>query len=250
MRLTPELKRLRDEQAEFQTNTVRSRTLSTYSRDFHMNNKWLNDFIVNLIIYNSKSVYVDLGCGNTIALRQARFLAANLRQDRRLTTYGVDILPADLHKVKIEIERISNLGISKQVLKKKYDPVLIIDNIDSVKFPELADLVTISSALLWTKDPLRAFANAAAQTRVGGVLCANALDVIRATGEKPPLIKNTLPGFEQLTPGNNSVLRKTESFQSADEVLEHWFGKVPKFKRRRWVKRQTSFNHYYMLPNT
>jgi len=244
-----DLTRLAEEQAGLQfpadklKKTIRSRTLSEYSSVFGMPNEWLKNHLTKLISSEERAVFVDLGCGDEVALTEALRLADILGRNN-LRAIGVDVLPPDPKAIFFAY--------------REYQPEFQIADIDTFEFPEAADIVTLSNVLFWTGDPLRALANAAAQTKVGGVICAEALVRINETSEQhkqEPLFQKRIAmhngqfaGFQLLHKTNNwldaVVLQKIEPLDTPEAVQEAWFGAVPQLQLR-IPSCSNGFNYHY-----
>lgn len=204
--------------------TIRNRLLSDYSAEFYMPKEWLKTHLSEIITKQDKVVHVDLGCGDGVALTEALLLADSLKRNN-LRAIGVDILPPDRRAIFPPY--------------RKYQPEFRKDNIDEFTFPEAADLVTLCYVLRWTRDPLCALVNAAAQTKVGGIVCANNIDRIldakcNNLGLNDSLFygrREDFPGFQlQSEPSNDPatiVLKKVDEMTKPEEILQSWFGRIP-----------------------
>lgn len=251
---------LKVEQTALQLNRElgppRHRALSEYSRDFDMGTAWLPRYVQNLISSQPSSVYIDLGCGDGMALRDAKRIAR--KNEGSIRTIGVDILEPDWELAKLKMRRGAD-PIDCQLAEEDYAPELYEGDIDVFEFPEPADLVTLSSVLYWTGDPLQALANAASQVKVGGVLCANGLSAIDETdGRMKGNLFNArifarnqpVEGFTILSENKSYadavVLQKTDDISNPSEILNNWFGAVPMLTDRNQTSRRF-FNYSYAL---
>lgn len=225
--------------------TNRKRTLTDYEHTFNLSPVWLRDYLRFLLRSTGRAVFVDLGCGDMVALVDALKLSEQIDSKGSIRAIGVDVLPAYP-----EAMAATNRG---------FKPEFIRADIDDFQFPEKADLVTLSNVLLWTRDPLKALANAAAQTRVGGIICANAVEIINDLADEHPydspfagvINRETgeLPGFRlenkpHLNP-RELVLRKLEPIDTSADVLLAWFGNIPVLDHRINDGMTRGFQYYY-----
>lgn len=248
-----DLERLAEEQTEHQfppnplNNIIRSRTLAEYSSEFGMPSEWLATYLTELVLTQDKVVFADLGCGDMVALVEALKLADKLGKDN-LRAIGIDVLPPDPNAIFASY--------------RKYTPEFTRADIDNSRFPEMADLVTLCNVLLWTRDPLSALANAAAQTKVGGVICANNLNGIYETvGEQTyqSLFRKRIymqngefAGFQLLNNLSSFpeavVLRKVDPLNTPEEIAQAWLGSIPKLHLRTSAGVRGGFDYYYIFP--
>ncbi|MBU2638769.1 MAG: class I SAM-dependent methyltransferase [Nanoarchaeota archaeon] len=192
--------------------TDRGRGLFEYSKIFGNNPKGnitnMEGLIMDYVQRQRHAVWVDLGCGHGIGLREGKKYLEEKGIGRRLRTYGYDALPNDTSTIGETTPDVLEL------LAEKYAPVLIQGNMETAVFKEKPDIVTCVFALLWTKNPLRVFSNAATQANIGAVLCFNGMQFMHLPENNVfSMIRKTgsLPGFEIITyTGSKLVARKTQ----------------------------------------
>lgn len=163
----------------------RSRTLNEYSwaftgeatgRDKHPDElKGLDERgIFHLFDYflskNGRVVWIDLGCGNGVALRQAKkhFKESGLGMER-LIAIGYDLLPVDMFEYQYR-RRESPKNYSDDDFNQEFEPTMLQENIRDAIFPETPDIVTCLQVLQWTEHPLEILANAAPQVPEGAFM--------------------------------------------------------------------------------
>lgn len=172
-------------QRELQISNPRERNLFDYTINLQIRElaKPLKDesfytdgllkIIKDTIDRKGKAVWVDLGCGNGVALRDAKLKLEEAGYDpNSLITYGVDILPQN-HKLIKEKILLKPKEYSPSLLSKNYAPNFIKHDISSVLLPQNADLITSVHVLQWSNDPLKIFENAYNQLNPEGILILN-----------------------------------------------------------------------------
>lgn len=127
---------------------------------------------------NGRVVWVDLGCGNQIAQRQAKkhFKEKGYGLDN-LVAIGYDALPFD----KFEYDYRKNDkgdGYSDEDIDPEFQPTFIQADIKDVKFHEAPDIVTCLQVLQWAQYPLEVFANAASQVEKGAFMNFSQMDIM------------------------------------------------------------------------
>ncbi len=177
-KLTEKVRKLQKER-DFE----RSRTLADYNSslgfyDLYSDNLYygtdgLGKIILDQLDKKPEVVWVDLGCGNGVALREGKMLLEGKGLDPvRLRTYGVDVLPFSEEEMQHYIRKFPE-EYSDSMMKPQYAPVFIQDDIHTVSFSEKPDLITASYVLAWTDDPVKILANALTQANSGAYLFAN-----------------------------------------------------------------------------
>ena len=145
---------------------------------------------------DNELVWVDLGCGNEIALRQAKvFLERDGINPDRLKTYGVDLYPNDAGFGR-DITPMMNLSpkeYSRNFLDDTYAPVRLCGDITTVVFPEAPNLITAVQVLQWNKDPLTVFTNAVNQLELGGIIGLHNTGKIYFTDDNQTHIEKSIP---------------------------------------------------------
>lgn len=182
------LKLIKDQtKMQIKGQTDRSRTLKDYSMKYFnffiekareennpdWTNKGIGKLLEGVIKEKGKAVWVDLGCGNGVAMRGAKMYLHDCGIDpNKLHAYGYDVLPID---EKVIAKHIADYPkeFSKRLLRKNYSPNFFQEDIANAKFPEKPDLVTAIESIFWTEDPLKVFANAASQAKVKSILMIN-----------------------------------------------------------------------------
>jgi hypothetical protein len=150
-------------------------------------------------------VWVDLGCGNAIALRQAKkYFEQTRRGIANLTAIGYDVLPVDMDEY-LRYARAMPKRYDPSDWDGKYAPEIRNEDIHHAVFPEPPDIVTCIQVLQYSQTPLQIFSNAAKQLREGAVLLIPNMNVIRhsAPGNSQKLIdrmmkQGQIPGFRFL----------------------------------------------------
>lgn len=174
-----------EEQKELQEGYERSRSLDDYSTYFDFSpikiankdaswmTKGIRNFLESCVRRKGYAVWVDMGSGNCMALREGKMYIESLGYDPKvLSTYGYDALPISESEQEIRVAMGSMpLEFPPDVLKPKYAPKFCQADIATVKFPEKPDIVTSVEVLGYTEDPLGIFANAARQSPVGTIFC-------------------------------------------------------------------------------
>lgn len=167
--------------------TDRSRTIDEYSQKFGFwdlnegdDKSWaklgLKKLIDQYIERQGQVVWVDLGCGNAVALRQGKmYLEDSGRDPGLLRAYGIDALPMDEAVIQEHIENFP-LYFTERLLEERYKPIFRQADISDMVFEERPDIVTCSSVMQWVEDPLLVFENAARQAKVGATLCLDRLN--------------------------------------------------------------------------
>lgn len=183
----PDLTLLIAEQARLQIKgeTNRCHTLDGYSQYFDLNyagirredealrRGGLKTILERRLSQQDSVVWVDLGCGNAVALTDAKiYLESRGIDPSRLKTYGFDALPIDEEEIERHIRDFPK-EYSPLLLEQRYRPVFQQEDITAVSFPERADIVTVNEVLFWTEDPLKIIANALAQAKIGALCCFN-----------------------------------------------------------------------------
>jgi SAM-dependent methyltransferase len=142
-------------------NTKQDRNLNDYSSllDFNeIHEKGLLGVLKSIYEEKGEITWVDLGCGLGRAQIEAK---SKLDQEgldlSNCNFYGVDIL-SDYNK------HFTNM------IDPKYKPTYLSQDIETVNFPQKADLVTCCSVLRWVRDPLKVISNALKQTKIGGII--------------------------------------------------------------------------------
>lgn len=178
------------EQTRLQINgeTNRCHTLDGYSQYFDLNcagirredealrRGGLKTILERRLAQQESVVWVDLGCGNTVALTDAKiYLESKGIDPSRLKTYGFDALPIDEEEIERHIRDFPE-EYSPLLLEQHYRPVFQQEDISMVSFPEKADIVTVNEVLFWTEDPLKIIANALAQAKIDALCCFNRIN--------------------------------------------------------------------------
>jgi hypothetical protein len=189
-----DLAELQETQQELQygkgDGTDRSRSIDEISEmigffvldsDFPGISSGIKGLLERYIAEKGHVVWADFGCGNAFALRQGKMHLESVSIDPdKLKAYGVDVLPVVDEEVAHTIDyfkRRDGLDFDN-IMDAKYAPVLISDDITTVRLPERPDIVTCCEVLMWAYDPLMAFANAASQAEIGATLGFNRLNNI------------------------------------------------------------------------
>ncbi|MFA6461920.1 MAG: methyltransferase domain-containing protein [Candidatus Woesearchaeota archaeon] len=134
----------------------------------------LPSLIVDLLLKKDTLFWVDLCCGNGIALSQGRIHLAEKGIDpNRLDILGYDVLGERRAEVEAEQKKFSDL---RDVLLPQYRPRIVVEDVHTATFPSAPDLVTAHVAMRWLDDPLIAFANAARQLKVEGYLAVHNIE--------------------------------------------------------------------------
>ncbi len=192
--------------------TMRSRTLREYGQmlfDPCLGEEKFNGLLDNLIRKRGKAVWVDLGCGHAVALKEGKQYFRNRNVPlRKLRTYGYDAIPP-------AILRTTEAMDWKYA---KYAPKIIQADIENVVFEEQPDLITAVCSLFWTRDPLQVFANAARQAKKGAVLCFNNINRITTDDylygnlfEKIISSNAGIPGFDVINLSNDAIVARKAS---------------------------------------
>ncbi|MBW2992477.1 class I SAM-dependent methyltransferase [Candidatus Woesearchaeota archaeon] len=180
----PELEELIKEQQELQKGTKSSSDLFNYDFDFGIINlQWPeavrrgSNGLMNTIRWHiGKKGYVvwtDLGCGNGIALREAKKTLEKEGVDPGcLKTYGYDVLGFDTLDF-VETFYSSKRRLDEDLINNKYKPEIKKADISTVELNERPDIITLHNVLLWVKDPLKVFDNVAQHMPYGSVVFMN-----------------------------------------------------------------------------
>lgn len=229
--------------------TDRDRGFDEYSLEFDMPSSWLRIQINEMLRSLDRISYVDLGCGNGIAVRQAALAAFRIGKSF-FHAHGVDVLDRDGTPNFLEaMIKVNSSFYPKDLL----NPLLNISfhkaDIDDFVFPQKADLVTICHALMHTRDPLQTVINAAAQTERGGIICFNNLPRIHGVKEslhgslfdKVFGLKGGLSGFSTIKQTCDALIIRKNDEQA-------WFGGLPKLVERYKVPRDVGYHFLYSLP--
>lgn len=194
-------------------------------------------------------VWVDLGCGEAIALRQAKQHLIDIGYDpARLKAYGFDLLPVDEDEIRYHIENFPD-GFDATLLDERCKPILEQKDIHTVDFPEKADIVTCKEVLFWTRDALQVFSNAARQTKIGGILAFNRTRHLLYFDDPTSCVfqdvvfqmldRDGISGLKLLYNGSDSLLAEKSSEQ------DFTFGLQLHHKTKRG---QDGFNYGYHFP--
>jgi hypothetical protein len=206
------LKVIERRQVMNQRNHLRSRGIAVYVGDSgilelgrreeeyyaHMDGRVVFlGFMSQLLKKRGPIVWVDIGCGLSLALRQGKMILDWGGLDyTRLRTYGVDARSLNRSEMESAVEGAmgGEYCVEREVLSKKYRPTLIKADAHYVKFPEKADLVTGVQVLQYCEDPLKVFANVMRQTNIGGLvsLC-NFFGVMHREDDERLFMEKTLP---------------------------------------------------------
>lgn len=175
----------RDRKGKLTRKTDRSRTIDEYSSELNFyeiarktkEKDWsilgLKKLIRKKIERKGYCVWVDLGCGNTVALRQGKMYLESVGIDpSKLRTYGIDVLPIDNDALEWHMKMFPK-EYSAFLRDELYRPKFKTDDIETAKFTESADIVTGIEVLFWMQDPLKAVLNAYNQMNVNGILGFN-----------------------------------------------------------------------------
>jgi hypothetical protein len=223
-------------QAELQAKTDRNRTLQEYSTILGVRRlagkeqdpTWATEGLIKLledtIRNNGSAVWVDLGCGNGVALRQAKVALKEKGVDiSKLRTIGIDLLPVDTNDLRSHIETYPNLyqdGLDSD----EYAPEFIQGDMSSVRFPEEADIVTGVETLQWTNDPLAVIGNANKQLKINGVIGLNRTNNIlytdnpsASTDPGQMLVESQGPFFHHLFTKETGFYEDIEGFDTLDQ---------------------------------
>jgi SAM-dependent methyltransferase len=142
--------------------------------------------IKDIIVRKGSCVWVDLGCGNGIALRQAKIMLEKDGIDPDLLrTYGVDVLPSDLQEIEQDIHDQPDI-FSKELTGAKYSPMMIQADATQVDLKEKADLITAVEVTQWVKDPLELLRNAIFQLNEGGIIGFSKTRRLKYSGSEHP----------------------------------------------------------------
>lgn len=182
----------------------RSRPLIEYSKllGFEEDTSFNNTSSYDSVLYgmkrsylesNDELVWVDLGCGNEIAQRQAKFfLKKDGIEPDRLIAYGVDLYPID-YGMDIDVLKYKYPSEFPEVLGDVYAPIRVCEDITNVTFPEAPNLITGIEALQWTEDPLAVFTNAVNQLDLGGFIGLHNIVKIYFTDDNKTVIDRRIP---------------------------------------------------------
>lgn len=235
VRQTPEFEDLTAEQQRFQFDpsgsTHRDRTLAEYAGRFGFLRKqtFLN-LVSTPLSSTDQTVFADFGCGEGIALKEFLQFAEKRGQKNQVRVIGIDLIDLEGNEQNQNIEFMQ-------------------DDIETVTLPSPVDLATLCDVLLWTRNPLAALANAAAQTKRGGLICANWLERVRNV-QTLEILSADLSGFEIVASTKDKsglALRKNNSVTDPEELLKDWFGNIPKLERRTYFGPQLGHHFFYSL---
>ncbi|MFH1174538.1 MAG: methyltransferase domain-containing protein [archaeon] len=255
-----------EEQESLQTTTNRCRTLEEYGFSFLQigmttkDRSWgrmgMRKLIKDKLEQKKRIVWLDLGCGNGIALRMGKKYAEELNRKDDLLTIGVDTLPPDEEEVAYHVKKWHR-SFPTYVLDEAYKPTFLQADIATVSFSELQaeppDIITCESVLFWTQDPLLVFANAAQQVQIRGTLCISQLTCMHYTKNPESIFydrdliteasrytNGILPGFTHHIPlTDTAVLTKT-----AEKDFTYGFELVSRKKTR-----MGPFDYLYVKKN-
>ncbi len=216
-------------------------------------------------------VWVDLGCGNGIALRQAKKWFTGAYGAERLSAIGYDILPFDSFEYKYRTQdnkkgHSGNYYYFKDDLDPKYEPQIFTEDITTASFPETPDIITCFQVLQWTTNPLEIFANAASQMGSGSVFNVFGLDNIfyendRYSDQRDYLFRKIaiekcgLPGFDFVYPRDVYSIPSSPEFliRNSDAVSDFTFGFTHHSSKNPWDNMRDDyyrwFNSFYTKPN-
>lgn len=179
------------EQAEVQVEKFQGRTLTHYSQLIfptqHLpkpRGSAVVDFVKPLIgdiktvsletvvksiceANNSNLAYwVDMGGGRALPMRQ---LATHPYFQRRLKMINVDIFDYGLDRLSSDELRYLE-GLAPGMTEVNSEPILISDNIETVKLSEPADLITCIEVMQYLDNPLEALSNFYNQLNDNGIM--------------------------------------------------------------------------------
>ncbi len=251
------------EQTRLQINgeTNRCNTLYGYSQFFDLNyagsrredealrRGGFKTILERRLAQQDSVVWVDLGCGNAVALTDAKiYLECRGIDPSRLKTYGFDALPIDEEEIERHIRDFPK-EYSLLLLEEKYRPVFQQEDISMVSFPEKADILTINEVLFWTEDPLKIIANALAQAKIGALCCFNRVNnLLFSNDPSSHYFENDLfrymsnqgdiPGFTLFHQSSDLIV-----LEKKEEIDDYQFGfRLYRRNERRIVQ---GFNYIY-----
>ncbi len=214
------------------------------------------DHIIDAILAkNHQAVWVDLCCGNGAALRCGKHALERRGIDpTRLRTFGYDLLPAD-HRVLEDCARRFPRTLPAQITDERYAPTHLREPIETARFPEQPHLVTAVNALMWVRDPLQAIANAAAQTRIGGILSMNRMHHLLYTSQRTGCVYDAplfsthvfprwkIPGFSRI--GENTHSSDTLTMRKIKHTDDYTFGMALRDPPAKRAGNGTGYSYLY-----
>lgn len=110
--------------------------------------------------------WVDMGGGRALPMRQ---LGADLGMRQKLRMTNVDLFSFGLNGIRPdEIEHLEDLAHG--MTEPEAEPALITANVETVKLPEPADIITSVEAIQYLNNPLEAMANWYNQLSDNGIM--------------------------------------------------------------------------------
>lgn len=179
------LKELKEEQKKVQIgkNRFRSIPFYEYSLDFRrLTGKNIIPYIRQKLDENEEFIWTDLGAGNEFAIREAKYIINN----PNFKTYSVDILDKNNIEIikerwsrfqhKWSVKELNSISLESAVdllNKQTYAPKFFKKNIESVKLPEKADLITAVWVMQYSHNASKVFKNAKNNLKDKGIFMFN-----------------------------------------------------------------------------
>jgi hypothetical protein len=241
----------------------RSRRIAEYSATFNFEviakrtgdkswkEKGILKILENIVKKKGRAVWVDLACGNAVALREGRkYFHETYGDVDLLKAYGFDALRVEMGRIREFMERHHN-HYPSDLLDPTYNPTFAQVDITDVKFPETPDLITCIEAVYYTNDPMEVIANATRQAQIGTTMCMTGLSRLHLLDPGSDLFEflfrkylgklDTLPGFETL--GLTNIMPDDLILVKTEEIEDPKYGFT--LAESKQSNRQGGFNYYY-----
>jgi len=187
-------KEIIQEQKQIQKNTNKTRSINEYEKQLlfeQVTKSSFLEFINKQIKLNGEFIWADLGSGNELAMREAKYQINN----PKLITYSIDMLNINsleeiIENIKIfnpfervwsseELNKKETKDVVKILLKSEYKPdKRIKENVTTVRTPQKADLITGVNSIYYTKQIYETVKNNVLNLKEKGILLFNILDFV------------------------------------------------------------------------